>query len=202
MRHSIGGLLLATTALAVAAPAAAATIVYEGTCQQFCQLQQVSGTVTSVSYSYVFMGDQRFAPSGSADEGPTIYRASGVLSVSGANSVPYSYLVRGIDTGVGVSFDYNIPIEQTLTGNLSYYQGDGTFEIGAASFPTLTYVSGRGVDLRQQLGGGPGFSPYRIVINYDEVPAIPEPSTWALMLAGFGMVGYAMRRKKARAALA
>jgi len=25
---------------------------------------------------------------------------------------------------------------------------------------------------------------------------VPEPSTWALMLAGFGMVGYAMRRRK------
>jgi len=196
MRHSIAGLLLATAALALAMPAAAATIVYEGACQQFCQLQQVSGTVTSVSYSYVFMGNQRFAPVGFADDGPSIYRASGVLNVSGARSVPYSYLVTGTDTGVGISFDYNVPIEQALTGNLSYYQGDGTFEIGAASFPTLTYVSGRGVDLRQLLGGGPGFSPYRIVINYDEVPAVPEPSTWALMLAGFGMVGYAMRRRK------
>jgi hypothetical protein len=28
------------------------------------------------------------------------------------------------------------------------------------------------------------------------VNGVPEPSTWALMLAGFGMVGYAMRRRK------
>lgn len=28
------------------------------------------------------------------------------------------------------------------------------------------------------------------------VAAVPEPSTWALMLAGFGMVGFAMRRRK------
>ena len=28
------------------------------------------------------------------------------------------------------------------------------------------------------------------------LPAVPEPSTWALMLAGFGMVGYALRRRK------
>ncbi len=26
--------------------------------------------------------------------------------------------------------------------------------------------------------------------------AVPEPATWALMLAGFGMVGYAMRRRR------
>lgn len=28
------------------------------------------------------------------------------------------------------------------------------------------------------------------------VNGVPEPSTWALMLAGFGMVGYAIRRRK------
>lgn len=31
---------------------------------------------------------------------------------------------------------------------------------------------------------------------------IPEPSTWALMLAGFGMVGFAMRRRRASVAIA
>lgn len=32
--------------------------------------------------------------------------------------------------------------------------------------------------------------------------AVPEPSTWAMMLLGFGAVGFAMRRKKANSKLA
>lgn len=28
--------------------------------------------------------------------------------------------------------------------------------------------------------------------------AVPEPATWAMMIAGFGVVGYAMRRRKIR----
>lgn len=32
--------------------------------------------------------------------------------------------------------------------------------------------------------------------GFSFVSAIPEPSTWALMLAGFGMVGYALRRRR------
>lgn len=28
------------------------------------------------------------------------------------------------------------------------------------------------------------------------VPAVPEPATWAMMLAGFGVVGYAMRARR------
>lgn len=27
-------------------------------------------------------------------------------------------------------------------------------------------------------------------------PAVPEPATWAMMIAGFGMVGFAMRRRQ------
>jgi hypothetical protein len=27
-------------------------------------------------------------------------------------------------------------------------------------------------------------------------PAVPEPATWAMMIAGFGMVGFAMRRSR------
>ena len=34
-----------------------------------------------------------------------------------------------------------------------------------------------------------------------EIAAVPEPATWALMLAGFGMVGFAIRRKSAHVAL-
>ena len=30
------------------------------------------------------------------------------------------------------------------------------------------------------------------------VPAVPEPSTWAMMLLGFGATGYALRRRPAR----
>jgi hypothetical protein len=33
-------------------------------------------------------------------------------------------------------------------------------------------------------------------INLSLAPAIPEPATWALMLAGFGVVGYSMRRRR------
>jgi hypothetical protein len=39
-----------------------------------------------------------------------------------------------------------------------------------------------------------------IHITYDGVPAIPEPSTWALMLAGAGLVGAGVRSKRRRSA--
>lgn len=40
--------------------------------------------------------------------------------------------------------------------------------------------------------------------GYDRVtpPAVPEPATWAMMIAGFGLVGSMMRRRNAQAAIA
>ncbi|MDE2619485.1 MAG: PEPxxWA-CTERM sorting domain-containing protein, partial [Sphingomonadales bacterium] len=35
-----------------------------------------------------------------------------------------------------------------------------------------------------------------------QTAAVPEPATWALMMAGFGLVGAALRRRKAIAAYA
>ncbi|NTZ41676.1 PEP-CTERM sorting domain-containing protein, partial [Altererythrobacter sp. SALINAS58] len=32
--------------------------------------------------------------------------------------------------------------------------------------------------------------------NTGSTPAVPEPTTWAMMLFGFGAIGFAMRRRK------
>jgi hypothetical protein len=39
-----------------------------------------------------------------------------------------------------------------------------------------------------------GFKFSKLSVN--TVPGVPEPSTWAMMIAGFGMVGYGMRRRR------
>jgi len=195
MRYLIGGLMLATAGLA-SVPASAATVVYEGKCQQFCYLPKVNGTVNSVSYFFDYNGYQSFGWRGTSAEGAGVYQASGTLFVSGGRSVNYSIPVTANGDGVDATFYLRFPISQELTGNLSYYEGEGDFEIGAFTFPTYTYISGRGVDFGNQTGGRPFDSDYRITIDYEAAPFVPEPSTWALMLAGFGMVGYAMRRRK------
>ncbi len=43
-----------------------------------------------------------------------------------------------------------------------------------------------------------GDSSYAGTINAAVTAAVPEPATWAMMLVGFGAVGYAMRRRKSK----
>jgi hypothetical protein len=49
--------------------------------------------------------------------------------------------------------------------------------------------------------GGCGINPPSCDLNFKvETFAIPEPATWAMLIAGFGMVGGALRRRAARLA--
>ncbi|KQU62451.1 hypothetical protein ASG67_05040 [Sphingomonas sp. Leaf339] len=57
------------------------------------------------------------------------------------------------------------------------------------------------VDVRASVGTTASADGYGIV-SVRQVPLVPEPATWALMTLGFGLTGYALRRRKARIAFA
>jgi opacity protein-like surface antigen len=100
--------------------------------------------------------------------------------------------INGVDQGltsatvIGYSEqNFDNALRSPFFSHASYVLNAGTYRI-----------SGIAVASPYRAGGGAA----RLTSTITAV--IPEPSTWALMLAGFGMVGYAMRRKKARVALA
>jgi hypothetical protein len=49
-------------------------------------------------------------------------------------------------------------------------------------------------------GGSPGFDVDFIQVLPGSIGAVPEPASWAMLIAGFGLVGAAQRRRVARAA--
>jgi hypothetical protein len=53
------------------------------------------------------------------------------------------------------------------------------------------------IDLNYERTGGPAY--IRIKVQ-DFAAGVPEPSTWAMLIAGFGLVGAAVRRRRAFAA--
>lgn len=201
MKHLVSASILAAASIIATTQAEAATRVYTGDCQVQCSFQKVVGTVNSVRIEYTTNGGYFLvaSPSPEYEGAVTTYLASTFVSVLGGNS--FSYSSTGTFEGFLATVGVSIPIDQMITSGLDYYQGEGTFTAGAGTDTSFTTISGRPIE--QVYGiGSPGATPIRITIDYDAVPGVPEPSTWALMLAGFGMVGYAMRRKKARVAIA
>lgn len=94
----------------------------------------------------------------------------------------------------------------TLGGSntpFTYAVGDGARDIFVstgfvAGLNELLFTvndTGSGIfgDLAPDGAGGSAYS-FNADLNYD-IAAVPEPATWALMLAGFGMAGAVLRRK-------
>lgn len=127
-------------------------------------------------------------------------------------------VAAGFETGF--SFFYS----SAAAGSVSVYDGlNGTgtllaslalpaqFSVGCSGDPTGSYcnwtnigVAFSGVARSVNFGGSADF------IAFDDVTlgstiagggAVPEPGTWAMMLLGFGAIGYSMRRRKTSARL-
>lgn len=68
----------------------------------------------------------------------------------------------------------------------------------------LLFVGGSLTDFTKK-GGWDGFKIRALTVETvlpPPTPAVPEPATWAMMLAGFGLIGGALRNRAARPALA
>jgi hypothetical protein len=115
----------------------------------------------------------------------------------GSSDTPVSFgpFTSNPDTGTGtLTFDF--PIDQAFvltlkSGNqfsLFYFDGSGP-AISSIDYSTL------GVNVNKN-GVAQGLS-HATIYAGDLVPGIPEPETYALMLAGLGAVGFMARRRRA-----
>jgi hypothetical protein len=82
----------------------------------------------------------------------------------------------------GVSFTQ--PWTYTLTGGDTVLYGDGTYRIDA--FTAQALPAKLTFSLR----------PETLTFTTDLTAGVPEPATWALMIAGFGGMGWALRRRR------
>ena len=83
--------------------------------------------------------------------------------------------------------------------------GDTPIDVGSAgacgtsyfsvSFRHCDYGDGVAGDIFDPAGGGGGFFAETWLVR--GLSAAPEPASWAMLIAGFGLVGAAMRRRKA-----
>lgn len=89
----------------------------------------------------------------------------------------------------------------TLNGNTIFSGPAGgftgsdwtTFGANSGFVNGLNVLQINAVNLAQNGGNPAGL---RVEFIDSAVAAVPEPATWALMLAGFGMTGFAMRRRR------
>lgn len=128
---------------------------------------------------------------GTLSYGGIDYAFIGKSSNDGTGNGPFAAFGNDFNTGV-LSFD------QAWTGDFvlgikagdrhSFYRFVSDIGVSAIAFDTL------GVDVNVQ-GIGKGISHVNLY-GGEPVAAIPEPSTYALLLAGLGGVGFVARRRR------
>ena len=188
---------VAAIAMAISAAAPAALI------SPTMSLGQVIGTVAAGT-SYTVSATGTIALCGSCNAGSALlFNPDGTVATfaqapySAFNSGPKDYDPAGGTTdygayGPGINFgELYGSFSATPTAGGLFVIGYGTTFTASAS--GILY----GVINDSAYGDNPATPQFNVTLSPAATGAVPEPASWAMMVGGFGLVGAAMRRRRA-----
>lgn len=213
------------SALLLAAPvtaAHAATVVHSSTVDRqttdihsdyltLSGFDSTLGTLTGVQIDYGFDLDSEghFINNGITDATfnftanyDIIFTFDGPDSIAGTNALNFNsgeLSYSGLAVGDRVDFGpFVVSDSATLNPTELSQFIDTDFSYKLDTWTGMRMVGGGGNIYQSMRTYGEGF--VQVTYTYDAAPGIPEPATWAFMIAGFGAVGVAMRRRRSGAA--
>jgi len=104
------------------------------------------------------------------------------------NSDPFYNLTLNFSNGASLTGTY------TPTGNIFNGGTSALLDGVLYTLSDFSWTRDRGNTV-QAFTATPGGDPNDYHGNFQLTAAVPEPATWAMMLAGFGMLGFALRRR-------
>lgn len=188
--------------LALVAPAHAATITAtgDGWCESggFCDntnTNALSNTYGTEPYHDFFAFD---IPLGSNFNSAVIsiyndasnFGNDGVFNLFAASSITYGGLVTGPSIG-------SVSVATANTGT-NHFVDININSLGIAALNNASgskFIFGGTNNGSGQIFGYTGGSPAAQLTFSSTAAPVPEPATWAMLLLGFGMVGFAMRKR-------
>lgn len=163
----------------------------------------------TLGYSFTLSGPVTVNALGYWDNGRGSDHQVGIWDANG--TLLTSTTVLGTDPKVGHFVWGAIPNYTLAAGSYvigGEFLGDGTFNSSATdivSIPEYTYgtdlqLLGEGLNFPTASTGG-GYGQNGIFeVNFSVTTAVPEPSSYALVLCGIGVIGATLRHRKAKAA--
>lgn len=160
-----------------------------------------SGTVLSFDAAFSVNGDLSPSANGGSNYYSMVEYLLGFYDVSG--NLLNGKFYAAATTTYPYTYPHVIPYNEFRPNGLQHYEHDMT-----------ALASGMGVDINNVNSFSLTFKGYSswwsgndMIIRFDNVatreaapPPVPEPKTYAMLLAGLGLLGFTARRKKNRAA--
>lgn len=190
-------LLFATSALAAfaATAAPAATIDFSSSPSSFTSYSESGATITADGQEILTTGTPNGTNGILANGAPRAVFRADFASVASAVSVDLGDFNSDADE-IFIEA-YNSTNMLLGTSVLLLSASDSVMHTLSANFANTSYVLFGARD--PSLNGSSIFADN---LTFDLGGAIPEPATWAMMIAGFGLAGGALRRRSSRLAIA
>jgi opacity protein-like surface antigen len=110
-------------------------------------------------------------------------------SATSLEHISFGYVPGSSVNGTNFSFEVFNPIYRAHVGGTATYLGNGVYKGVSLSYSEYPLFLGS-FPFTYGSGSTSTFSIHQVF------PApVPEPTTWALMLLGFGVIGYGLRRR-------
>jgi PEP-CTERM motif len=178
---------LTATAVALAAPASAQVVVMPPATATSCSIAQLTGA-TACAGGYT----------GNLNQGLSV-TAPGLQALQSLGYTGTGNAIENLPSLVGTGATGTINFTNALVGTFFvgiHYGGAGDRGGQATSFYRID-GGATGMNLLTfSRGGNANASGLSNASLYANVAAVPEPATWAMMLFGFGMTGFSMRRRR------
>jgi len=124
------------------------------------------------------------APSALSERTPAVQKVASAAPVIVETPVPATAIAPAVLAPTPVPVTATAPIALGAAP-VAVAAATGGSSLGAAALlPAIPLIFAAG-------GGGGGGT-----ASFNLAPAVPEPSTWMMMISGFGMLGFALRRRR------
>lgn len=188
---------IAAAAICAASSASAATITYTDANRGPVYLQRFNpllGTLQSVTFNNQTSVTSFYNYTGDPSAPAPLVRITGTIGDPAFGQVTVDEFVQSSFAAPNqISVNIVKTATPTFTTNLGTYIGAGNYALGFYNLTAPGYTP---------VAAGGSFSNVSVTYTYlARVGAVPEPATWAMMLAGFGMVAGATRYRRRKAAI-
>lgn len=120
------------------------------------------------------------------------------ITLTAGTQYKFSFLYDGGGGGSTTQIAYSLGSllsGKVLTGSMDVYDGTPWRTFSTNFTPTIS-----GTETLNFMPNGAYSGGFIDAVQISQVSAVPEPSTYAMMLAGLGLLGFAQRRRKQQAA--